>query len=119
MDIGHQHVVVADSGNALTQRRAAMDGHEFPDDIVIPDFGVGKFAAELHVMGNTPDGGKGENLVVLANTGMALNHGMRHHHGAFADLDVFVNPRVRAHGHVNGDLSAGMNNGGWMSFHGP
>jgi len=62
--IGHQQIIVADSGFATILHGAAVDGHTFANSVVVTDHQARGFPPVLEIRGIFTDAGKLENPVV-------------------------------------------------------
>ena len=119
--VAHDHVVAHDAvvGNvgdeaiistllpmrvSLRFAHRTMDRGTFPDGHMVTDDGGGIFALVFQVLRDFTDAGTLEELTVPADGGPAGNHHMGVDDGAFTDLDMFTDDRVRANFHVGADF---------------
>ncbi len=98
--VGHDPVVIADGRDADILRGAGMDRGEFADGVAVADDEPGRLVAILHILRPPAHRREVADLVVAAQRGVALDHGMvadarpridahiRADHGKGADLDI-------------------------------
>src|SRR5712691_8108004 len=114
MDIGHDPIVAADPRHARVLHSTAIEGAKLSNGISVPDFERRRFAAVLLVLGRPTDRTESENTVLRADPGPSFDHHVRSDQGAFADLDVLADDRIRADRYAGGDCRFRMNDGGRM-----
>src|SRR5690349_1248119 len=71
--VGHEQVVVADRRFTAAAMRAAVDGDEFPEDVLAADLETSALAAILLVLRREPDRSHRKDLRVVANLGPAID----------------------------------------------
>src|SRR5262249_29170046 len=74
MDIGHEHVVVADLCNAAAAPGAAVDGDELAKDVALADNQAALFATKLEVLRNEANRSERIDFRALANVGPPIDH---------------------------------------------
>ena len=74
--VGHEQVVGADLRDSAAQSGPRLHGDVLPDHVAIADGEPGVLAVVLEVLGTMPQGGKGEHVVVPAQSGVAVDHHM-------------------------------------------
>ena len=92
--IGHEQVVVADAGDAMAADGAAVDGAELAEHVPVADLQARRLALVLLVLRRVADRGELEHLAVPTDRGRPVDHRVRPHPGALADLDAVADDRV-------------------------
>ena len=83
--IGHQQIVAADPGHAVSGHGAAVHGDRFAEYVAIADFQAGGLAFVLLVLRRIADRGELINLVVGADAGRTIDDRVRPHPSAGAN----------------------------------
>ena len=91
-----QDVVVRTNGRDFAVARGAVDGDVFPKSIVAADLGAGHAALPFQVLGFQADAGKGKNLIVRAQRGMAVNDHMGMQPATPAQGHMFADDAIRS-----------------------
>ena len=73
-----------------------MYGGVFPEDVVIADFKIRRFARVLEILGFASNGGEGKKLVSPADPGVSVNDHMRVEDAVVADPDIRPDDAERA-----------------------
>ncbi len=98
VNVGHEHVAIANPGDAAAAGRAAVDGDELPEDIPGADHQLGRLAAELQVLRHEPDRRERKNLGAFADLRPPVDDRRRAHLAAGPDADVWSDDGVRPDG---------------------
>ena len=98
--VRHEHVAIADLGDAAAAARAAVDGDELAEDVALADDQPRLLAAELQVLRDQADRRERKDLGAVADLGPAVDDRRR------ADPAVGADPDVRADGGVGTDRRA-------------
>ena len=93
--VGHEEVVRADRRDAAAADRAAVDGDELAEDVVVADAQLGPLALELQVLRLGADRRLSEEAIALADGRGAFDAHVRADDRAGADGDVRADDRVR------------------------
>src|SRR5205085_3500961 len=88
MDVSHDPVVVAQTGDADVERRAAVDRDVLAQRIALADLDRRLFVPVLLVLRRRTERGEVEDAVVAADAHAAGGHPVSAEPGAFADLDL-------------------------------
>jgi hypothetical protein len=117
VDIRHHQIAISDAGDHATALRAAVNGDEFPDGIVIADASFRGLAPIFFVLrGDTARGIRIED-VVLSDCELAFEIGMGHQARARADCDAAADDAIGSDVSVRRNFGAGINNGGRVNCH--
>src|SRR5262249_54776659 len=117
VDVRHEYVAVADFGDAPATARAAMNRHEFAEDVPAANDETRLFTAELEILRDLADRGEWKDLRVFADPRPAINVGGRSYLAVRADPHIRTDGRIRSNRGSRPYLSARMNNGGRVDFH--
>jgi hypothetical protein len=77
MNHRHQHAVAADAGNATAGRRATMDRAMLAYKSTGPNLASGRLALVFEILRRQANRAKWEQLSLLTDAGMALDHDVR------------------------------------------
>ena len=99
--VGHEHVVVADVGDAAAPFGAAMNRHEFAKHVAIADDQLGRLAVKLQILRDQPDRRERKDLVAVADFRRPLDD------RRCADAAVAAKPHVLPDHGVRTDHAAG------------
>ena len=110
--VGHNPVIVADTGFADTGDRTEVERRKFADGVAVADNQLGRLVAVFFVLRDFAEAGKLENAVVFADGGVAVDDGMWADFGVRADLDVGADDGVRADFDAGVEFGFGVNDGG-------
>ncbi len=103
--VGHDQGVAAHAGEAAAFYRAAIDGDELANFVVVADLQAGGFSRVSQVLRRHTEGGEGENAIVDPELSGAFDGDMRNKVAAFAEFYIWADHAVRA------DLARRMNLG--------
>ena len=115
MGVRHEQIVTADARDALVIGRAAVDGAELAEHIVIADLKIGALAAVLLILRIAADRGELEDAVVLAHARRPVDDRMRPNSAARADDNIRINDRVGANAHVRRKLRLRGDDRAWVN----
>ncbi len=113
--IGHQKILITDHGGGVNLR-AAVDGDEFPDNVLGADLGEGLLALVGEVLGFMPDHGVHVDRIVVPDLGPAGEEGPGEDLVMGTDLDPVLNDDVRANNVSHPDLDLFSDNGAGMDL---
>ena len=85
----HQQIVVADDGASL-RSRAAVDGHELADGVVVANLAGRLFALEFKILRHSANHSVRKHPAILADARAFANHRTAHYSSAVANHHVFV-----------------------------
>src|SRR5580700_1465082 len=97
--------MAADARDALIVRRAAVDGAELAEHVLIADLKVRALAPILLILRIAADGGELEDAVSGADARRPIDHRMRAHARARTNDDIRVDDREWAHRDIGRELS--------------
>ena len=98
MAVGHDETVAPDRGHSLVFERAAVDGNEFPEGVVVPDHQSRVFSAVGMVLGRGPDACIPGEGAPLADGGRPLDHAVGPDERAGSDLHLVSHHREGSDG---------------------
>ncbi len=107
MGVGHEEAVGADAGEPATRGRAPVHGAELTKHVAVTDAQLGGLTLVLLVLGRRADGGELKDLVVLTDTGRALDHSMCADGAARTDDHIGADDRKGTDGDSGGELRPG------------
>src|SRR5690606_1807973 len=108
MDISHNPVIVADSGDADVLSGAGVNGDVFAHHVSVTDFQTCGFALVLFVLRHTANGTEAVEVVVFANSGVPVDYAVRAHHRTGANFYIRTNNSVRTNPHIGGQFGPGV-----------
>src|SRR5205823_1572880 len=94
VDVGHEHVAIADFRDAAAAARAAVNRDELAKDIALANHELGTLAAEFQVLRNEADRGERMNLGALADFGPAVDDGGGANSTVRVDADMRTDHRM-------------------------
>ena len=109
VDVGHDPVAVAEDGLADVLHRAAVEGNELADGVVVADFEGGVFAAVFFILRDSAERSEGEDVVVFADARRPFDNDMRRDGGAASDLYARADDAVGADADVAIEFGFGIN----------
>ncbi len=112
----HEEIPRADARHQILAGRA-VNGHAFPDQIVVPDLEMTAFAFKFHILGLASDGGVFKDAIPLAERGVALDDGVGRNFATRADHDFVFDDGIRAHLNVGGKVRTWVNDSGRVNGH--
>ena len=110
--VGHDPVVVADTGHAGILDGAQVEGAELTDGVAVADHQPGGFTRVFFVLRHSAQGVELEDPVVCADAGVAFDHAMCAHGGACADGHMGADDGIRPHGNRRVQVRALCNDSG-------
>src|SRR5699024_447992 len=97
MHIGHNPVVIANTGNPYILDCARVNGDILSYGIIVANFQSCGFASIFFVLGNTANRTKSVKLIVLADIRMAINYAMWSNTGTCVNAYVITNNTISTH----------------------
>jgi hypothetical protein len=117
MDIGHDPVIVTETGNPPSLHGASINGTVLTNGIAIPylEAGLCAFTLIFLILRIIADRTKLIDLILPANSGRATDHHLGTDPGALPDLDIRSNERPRTYTDPSADRGLWMNNSAWVN----
>src|SRR5581483_6477309 len=109
--------MAADPGEAPAFNRAAIDGDELANDVVIADFEARGFAAVADILRREADGRKRKEAIILADCCWAIDGYVRDQFAGFAEFDVCTYCAIRTDSARWMDFRGGIEDGNGMDTH--
>ena len=120
VSVGHKVIVAANSrgGVFIGSQRAGMDGHVFPDDVLIADLHIRHhILSPAHVLRGRADGAVGIKAIALAYLHVSVDINVSHKLIPWADLNVFADYAIRSDFGGFIDLGSGSHDGSGVYGH--
>jgi hypothetical protein len=114
MGIGHEEVPMANDGLSTSWRCSSIQGHKFPDDVVIPHQEKRLFSFVGEGLWRLPNGGKLEDLTLLTHLGPFPDDDMGSNPSSCADRDSPLNDGIGADFNLVADVGLGIDDGSRM-----
>ena len=114
MGIGHEEVSMANHGLSATRCCSSIQGHKFPDDVVIAHQKKRLFSLVGKGLRRFPNGGKLEDLTLLAHLGSFPDDDMGANPGSWADRDSLLDEGIGANFNLVADVGLGIDDGSGM-----
>ena len=114
MGIGHEEVPMANHGLSATRYCSSIQGHKFPDDVVIAHQKKRLFSLVGKGLRRFPNGGKLEDLTLLAHLGSFPDDDMGANPGSWADRDSLLDEGIGANFNLVADVGLGIDDGSGM-----
>ena len=109
--VGHEHVVVADLGDAAAPLGASMNRHEFAKHVAIADDQFRRLAMELQILRNQPDRRQRKDLVPVSDFRWTLDDCRCADAAITAKPHMLPDHRVRTDHAASADDGVGMDDG--------
>ena len=109
--VGHQQIVIADAGDALSAAGADVNGDAFAENVPLADLQAGRFIVIFFVLRRIADHGIGMKMIVPPDFGPADDHDMAHQPATCAENHIRPHPAKRPDLHVVGDATPGNQRG--------
>ena len=122
MAIGHNEIVVSDSGNTAASGSSAMGGYPLANRIVMSDAELGGLITIGDILGWLTQAHKGIDTAMLTDSCRPRDDGVGADPGSGADLHIGPNNREGLNAHIRPedclirDLSEGMNHQNRIGF---
>jgi hypothetical protein len=111
MYIGHEKIMIPDDCLSDSLHGTEIESGALANGIVIPDDELRSFALVFEILGHGAHGGKGEELIVLADRGPSIDHDMTEKSGAGIDPHIRPDSAKGSYFDIGRELCLGMNNG--------
>src|SRR5438105_1560970 len=116
--IGHDQVVIAYAGKRAALRRAAIDGDELADGVVIANFEARRFPRIAQILWREADRGKRKKAVAAADLRGTFQSYVRKQLATFPQLDMGTDHAIGANLAGRGNFVPRVDDGGGMGRHG-
>jgi hypothetical protein len=116
VDVGHEHVAIADPRDSAAACRPAIDGDELPEDVPGPDQQTRGFALELEILGHQADRRERKNLGAVADIRPPVDDRRRPDCAAGADADVRTDHGMRTDRRALADFGRRVDDRGRVDF---
>ena len=113
--ISHNQCVTTDTGQAATFHRAAVDGHELPNGIVVANLQARRFALVAEVLRRQADRGERKETVVRTDFARPFDCDVGNQFAALPQLDIRPDHAVGADLAPGSDTRSGVNYGGGVN----
>ena len=115
--VGHDEVVAAEASQASAFDGAAIDGDEFADDVVVPDFKARGLAVVADILRREADGRKRKEVIMRPDFRGPIDRNVGDQVAGFAKFDVWADGAVRADLAGGVDFCSGIEDRGGMGVH--
>ena len=110
MDVGHQHVVIAETRHAPAKGRRPVDRHVFTENVVIADPDEGFFPLILEMLRGRAQRDERMDLAVLSNIRPPFNDDVRVNAAPLSNTHVLSDNAIGSHRHPFGQFGLPMHN---------
>jgi hypothetical protein len=113
MRVDHEKITVADTGHAAALFRAQMNGHRFPENVVLADFDARGRATEFAILRRTANHRMGMEFIIRADRRVADNRHVAEQLAPRPNPDMWANDAKRTDFHVSGQFGRRINDSMW------